>query len=174
MRQQRIGNITIENANLAFLNFKGAETRYNAEGSRNFCVILEDPKVVNEMIQDGWNIKTLKPGEGEEVGQPYIQVAVKFDPYPPKMVLVTHRGHNVIPEDLCNIFDEIDIAEADVTIRPYEWNVREDHGIKAYLKTLYVVQREDPLDLKWAKIADEQQRALEAGPTVTVIEGDWR
>ena len=53
--------IVIENARIIFRNFSGIETKFNRKGSRNFCVVIEDPKLADELTAIGWNIRTLKP-----------------------------------------------------------------------------------------------------------------
>jgi hypothetical protein len=175
MRNKDEKTIVFEDAEIIFRNFEGREGRYNREGDRNFSVKIEDPHLVEKLKEDGWNVRPLKGREDEEPQEPawHLPVSVGFKYSPPKMVLVTTKNKTVMPESLCGMFDLIDIQQADLVVRPYEWTVREDTGIKAYLKTLYIVQREDPLDLKYAEWGEEQP-ALEAGPDVTIIQGDWR
>lgn len=152
------GNVTIKDAQLLFRNFAGREGMYNAEGDRNFCVVL--PKdLASEMHADGWNIKFLKPqDDDEEYGDPYVQVSVKFKGRPPKLTLINSRGRVPISEDECEIFDYIDIKTADLIINPYEWAVNGKSGIKAYLKNLFITVDEDELDHKYSDVpyADEE------------------
>jgi hypothetical protein len=174
VRNKEDKTIVFEDAELIFRNFEGREGRYNREGDRNFSVKIEDEELVEALIRDGWNVRPLRASEEYPEDRAWhLPVSVGFKYAPPKMVLVTTRNKTVMPESLCAMFDHIDISQADLVVRPYEWTVREDKGIKAYLKTLYVVQHEDPLDLKYAAWGEEQP-ALDAAPDVTIIEGDWR
>ena len=93
------GTLIMEDARIVFRNFAGAEGMYNREGDRNFCVLLEDD-LAADMKADGWNIKRLKPREGEEQGTAYIQVSVGFKGRPPRMVMITSRGRVELGEEV--------------------------------------------------------------------------
>lgn len=174
MRDRNENTIVFEDAELIFKNFSGRETRYNREGDRNFSVRIEDPELAETLRRDGWNIRPLKGLDVDEnMAAWHLPVSVGFKYAPPKMVLVTSKGKTVLPEGLCEMFDHIDISQVDLVVRPYNWAVKDDTGVKAYLKTMYVVQHEDPLDLKYANWGEEQP-ALESGPDVVIVEGDWR
>ena len=60
------GQLMIENAKIIFRNFAGKEGMYNAEGDRNFCVLLEDD-LAEQLVKDGWNVKTLRAREEDDV-----------------------------------------------------------------------------------------------------------
>lgn len=169
------GMLVIEDARLIFRNFAGKEGRYNREGDQNFCVLLE-PDVAEAMRQDGWNVKTLRAREEDDEEQPYIQVSIGWKIRPPRFVLVTSRGRTTLDQDMIEVLDWVDIKTVDLTIRPYEWSVRGETGIKAYLKTMYVTIHEDPLDLKYADLDELPARGgrtheLPAGYEGQVIEG---
>ena len=167
----------LEDARIIFRNFTGKEGRYNREGDRNFCVLL-DEDTAEAMEKDGWNIKALRSREEGDPEQPYLQVSVGFKIRPPRIVLVTSKGRTTLDEDVIDMLDWVDVKTADLTIRPYEWAVGGKNGIKAYLKTLYVTIHEDPLDLKYADLEELPARAgrvheLPAGSDDRVIEGEW-
>lgn len=143
--------VLIEDARIAFRNFAGKEGMYNREGDRNFSILLS-PSDAEALSRDGWNVKVLKPREEGNEPQPYIQVSVSWRGRPPRIVLITSRGRTEIGEDLVETLDWAEIEKADLILNPYEWQVSGNSGIKAYLKSLYVTIREDPLELKYASV----------------------
>src|SRR5919205_38637 len=99
-------NITLEGVRIAFRNFSGKEGQYNREGDRNFAAILPN-EIAEQMAQDGWNIKYLKPRDEEEQPQAYIQVAVSYKnaTRPPRVVMLTKKGRTPLGESEINILD---------------------------------------------------------------------
>ncbi|UVK59352.1 ssDNA binding protein [Gordonia phage Pherobrine] len=167
------GQLTIENATIIFRNFAGKEGMYNAEGDRNFCVLL-DTELANKLVEDGWNVKTLKAREEDDEPQPYIQVSVKYrgrngaTVRPPTIVMVTSNGRTNLSEDECELLDWVDIKNVDLIIRPFQWAVSGKTGIKAYLKSIYITIMEDELQLKYADVPEigrNAQPALGSGDT---------
>ena len=148
----RENDVTIEDARIAFRNFAGKEDKYNRAGDRNFAILLTQ-EVAIQMEEAGWNVKQLKARDEDEPTetQPYIQVAVSYKNRPPRIILLTSRGRNPVDEDLVEMLDYAEIENVDVTLTPYQWAVGEKTGTKAYLKTMYMRIREDPLDIKYAE-----------------------
>lgn len=78
-------NINIENAKIIFRNFKGEGSKYNRQGAKNFCVIIDDPEMAEELLRAGWNIRKLPARSEDEEEVYYLQVSVSFDNIPPKV-----------------------------------------------------------------------------------------
>lgn len=154
-RNQVTNNLVIEDAHIVFRNFSGKEARYNREGNRNFCVLLDDPdiwdaKSIEAMERDGWNIRYLKSKEPDESPIPYLQVKVSFDHFPSKVILITSHGQTPLNEDTVGMLDWSDILNVDLIIRPYNWEVNDKRGVKAYVKAMYVTIEEDEFADKYS------------------------
>ena len=118
--------ISFENAHIVFRNFSGKGGKFNREGARNFCVVIEDNDIAQQLKNDGWNVRQFRPREGEE-GEPnhYLQVAVSFDVIPPKIFLVTRRAKTLLDEESVAALDYADISNVDMIVRPYDWEVND-------------------------------------------------
>lgn len=156
-RPNNLRPVTFDNARILWRNFSGAEKMYNEAGNRNFHLVL-DEATYNAMKADGWNVKRKEPRE--EGGEPlfHVEVTVSFrGQYPPKLVLVTSAGQTqlgigpggTIDADEINILDMVEIEKVDLIINPRYWEGQAGSGIKAYLKTIYVTQREDELERRY-------------------------
>ena len=146
--------VTIEGAQIIYKNFTGRESDFNAEGDRNFSVVL-DPEAADKLSEDGWNVKCKLPEEEGQVKFCHLPVAVKYNQYPPNIVMITSKGRTVVDEQLCTSLDGLEFAVVDIIIRPYHYDFAGNQGIKAYLKTMFVTIDEDPLARKYAVPADD-------------------
>lgn len=147
------GKILIEDGHLLYRNFSGAPSDFNREGDRNFNVIIDDPKAVNEMIEAGWNVKCRAPRDPQDIALNHIKVNVNFGGYePPKIYIHTGKSMQELTEETVGMLDSADIVSCDMLISPYHYNRNGNSGISAYLKTLHVVLKEDPFAGKYANL----------------------
>lgn len=151
---KRLDNIVVENARLIFKNFAGEESKFNRAGNRNFCVIL-DGDSAEDLRQMGWNVKALRPREDEDEPTYYLQVTVAFGNFPPKVIMISGKTKTALDEESIDTLDYAEIANVDLIIRPYHWEVNGKEGIKAYLKTMYVTIEQDVFAGKYDCLDDE-------------------
>lgn len=153
------GNLNIENAKIGFRNFSGKGGKFNPEGRRNFCVFL-DFDSGTQLQEDGWKVKWLQPRDEGDNPQPYLPVSVSYENIPPKIVIVTKNGKTVLDENTVNMVDWAEIETVDLTIRPYNWEVNGNSGVKAYVKVMYVTIVEDDFAAKYKDVPDSAQDSI--------------
>lgn len=155
--------LVIEDAELVWLNFKGKEGRFNREGQKTFCVWIAEEEV-DTLLALRWNVKRTKPREEDDETRPYLPVEVRFDPKPPKIVMITNDGKTstFLDEDSVEVLDYADLKSVDLVLNPYDWEMPNgDTGRKAYLKTMFATINEDALERKYAKLMEEKKGADE-------------
>lgn len=142
--------LQIENARIIFRNFSGKESQYNRAGDRNFAVIIENDEMAQKLIDDGWNVRILEPkNDGDEVSH-YLPVKVSFSNIPPKIWVVKGNKKTRLTEETIEELDYAQITNVDIAIRPYNWEVNNKTGVKAYVKTMYVTVEEDEFAYKYS------------------------
>jgi len=176
-------NITLEGdkdgIRIAFRNFEGREDVYNRKGDRNFAIIFENPEVAQNLVDQGFNIKYLKPREEGDEPTPYLPVAVSYKVRPPKIALVTSKSLTYVNESEVELLDWVDIETADVSINPSQWAVIGKSGTKAYLNSMYIKIIEDYLDQKWTayvednKALESSSKRLELEAALDYVDGEY-
>lgn len=154
MAKERIPNISVENARIIFRNFAGKESKFNPQGKRNFCLLINDEQA-EKFKQDGWNVKYLNPRDPNDSPQPYIQVAVAFENFPPNVFLIAGGKKTRLDEDSISSLDYAEIENVDLIINPSHWEVSGKSGIKAYLKNMYVTIVENEFEKKYRDLEEE-------------------
>lgn len=157
---KKLGNISIENARIGFKNFAGEAGKFNKKGDRNFCVFIDEQDLEHTLINDGWNVKHLKPKDEDETPQAYLQVSAAYENFPPRIMLISGTNKTILEEETVNILDWADIEAVDIIIRPYEWEVNGKTGVKAYVKTMYVTIAEDKFANKYEAAPDSAQSCI--------------
>lgn len=149
MPEQEVKSFMIEDARIIFRNFSGKESQYNRKGARNFAVVLPDD-IAEEMLADGWNVKYLDAREEGDTDTPFVQVTVRFDIRPPRVVMLTSTTRTQLDENSVEILDWADIKTVDLIARGHFWSNNGKEGWKAYLQSMFVTVEEDALEKKYA------------------------
>lgn len=163
-------HLVIQDAEITYRNFAGAEGPYNAKGARNFAVWINTREEAEALEALGWKVKFSKPREdGEEPRYPaYMPVTVKYHPKmaPPRVKMITSRGQTSLDEDAIDVLDYVSIKKCDMILRPFHWKMSSGEGVKNMCQSIYVTVLEDELELKYADIPEigpgSNQRAIES------------
>lgn len=137
------GKLIIENARLLYRNFSGVASQFNHEGDRNFCVIIDNPDAVADLVDAGWNVKIRAPREEGDTALNYIKVNVSFRYKAPKIIRHINGTAIDVTEDTVGELDKDDIKFCDMVIAPYKWSRKDEEGISAYVQELHAVIRPD-------------------------------
>lgn len=153
----KVANISVENARIIFRNFAGKPSKFNAEGKRNFCLLIDDGSA-EKLKEDGWNIKYLNPRDPDDSPQPYLQVSVAFDNFPPNIYLISGGKKTKLDEDSVSVLDYAEIETVDLIVRPYNWELPSGKsGVKAYVKNMYVTIVENEFEKKYRDLSDGEE-----------------
>jgi len=145
-----IPDIKLEGARIVFRNFSGKPDKFNPQGGkRGFGLILPDKKFADALVKDGWNVKELQSKDDTEDPTPFLPVKVNYGAISPTIYMVTKRNKTLLNEDTISLLDQADIENIDIIVRPYQYDVRGEQGVAAYVKTMYVVIREDEFASKY-------------------------
>jgi len=148
--------LRLEGVKIIFKNFRGEKGQFNEAGNRNFSVLIDDLELAGNLIVYGWALKPLMSEEEGVVDAYHLPVKVNYaSRFPPRIYKVTMSTNRQLPldEKTIDMLDYLPIDYVDIILNPYEWEVRGETGVKAYLQTMYVVIEEDELDIKWANLA---------------------
>ena len=137
------GILQIDDARIAFRNFRGEGDKFNREGDRNFVLIIPTEEIADALTKEGWNVKIRDPREEGDLPFMYLPVKVKFNDRGPQVYLVTGGRRNRLDEDTVAMLDDIDIINVNLDIRPYDWEVNGKTGRTAYLQAIEVFQEID-------------------------------
>lgn len=148
--------VQINDTMIIFKNFKGAGSRYNAEGNRNFAILIRDQETANALIEDtnkygvGWNVHIKAPREEGDDPFMYLPVKVRFNRRGPAVYLQSGSNRVKLTEETVDCLDDIDIASVDLDIRPYDDEINGAPFRTAYLQSMYVIQDIDRFSARFA------------------------
>lgn len=152
--------VEINEARIVFRNFEGRPDKYNREGDRNFAVVIPNRELAEMLINDvndygvGWNVK-IRDGRQEEDDEfIYLPVKIKFNNRGPAVYLKTGDNLNRLDEESIGILDNIDIANVDMDIRPYDDEINGKPFRTAYLQSICITQNIDRFAARYGEMAE--------------------
>lgn len=148
--------IVLKNVGLVFRNFSGEARQYNNAGDRNFNVKLSQEQA-NDLRKRGFNVRTVGPNERYDEPEYLMKVKVSYRFDAPNVNLISSRCTRRIDEATIGELDHVAVEKCDISIVGSNWvQPNGDHGVTAYLRSMYLTLREDPLDLEYAAMGYEE------------------
>lgn len=161
----------LHNNEIIFRNFAGQTDQFNAQGKRQFSIVLT-PERAADLSAKGWNVKLWRSrnADPEEEGTAFISVEANMDgPYPPKVCLLSGtyntdgsidiRQKTNLDSRTIGLLDHANLEKVDIIITPYVWEWNGRSGVKAYAKAIYATTILDPLELKYADVGEAHSLA---------------
>lgn len=132
---------------IRFANFSGVEVPpYNPAGARNFCIDILDEDFAHQLSDEGWNIKfDTKEREDGMHYPPMLKINVKYGERSRPRVMMEQEQTNGeikqvwLDDSTIGDLDDMEIIRIkEIEIRPYNWELRGETGVSAYLKAMRV------------------------------------
>lgn len=145
------GILQINDARIAYRNFRGEAGKYNREGDRNFSLIIPNEEMADDLAKEGWNVKIKPPRDEEDSAFITLPIKVRFNDKGPHIYLKTGDRVNRLDKESVGMLDDIDISSVSMDVRPYHWEVNGKTGTTAYLQSIEVVQEIDRFAARYAE-----------------------
>lgn len=151
------GILQIDDARMIWPNFSGRPDKYNREGERNFTLVIPDPEITEALQNDvneygaSWNVKVRAPREEGEAPFTTMAVKVKFNARGPIVHLISGNKRVQLTEETIGCLDNMDIANIDLDIRPFDGEGNYGPFRAAYLHKMEVTQEIDRFAARYAE-----------------------
>ncbi len=155
----RVNDINITEGQIAYSNFAGRPTQFNPNGGVRTVTFVIPNDIADQLKADGWNIREQVINDDGEVRY-LLESKLTFrtregKPRDPKIFIVRDDGLVHVTEDTVDTLDRADILSVDAVIGPSYWEWGGKKGIAAYINSMYVTIKENPIDEKYRKMIEE-------------------
>lgn len=141
---EKLDNYTyiLKNVPTMYENFAGRETRYNAEGNRNFNVKIDDPNIAQTLINDGFYLKKMDKLDEDSPDVWQMKISFKYtptsnneiDPEHDVKIKVINNGQSAeLTRHNIHSLDKMIIKSATVKFHPYHWDKKDPSKCSAWL-----------------------------------------
>ena len=143
-----MANLYFENAHIWGLNFSGQNDPFKT-GRLGFNISIEDEEEARRLEADGLNVKWPKPRADidpeEDYRKPFLAVKVRFDLYPPKVVLISNGNNTLLDGTNAGMLDSAMFEKVDLVLNTsaYKASGTIPAGISVYLKSGYFTLESD-------------------------------
>ena len=145
----------LKNNQIMWRNFSGKQGDYNPAGVRNFVLRIDDEEVALQLKEEGWPVRWRPFKNDPENGDWTLKVNVRFNKYPPKIVIINNGKKSQLSEDEVNMCDAFNFEKVDLKLSPYNWKrPNGETGVSAYLESFYGTLVIDELEMEYEDVPD--------------------
>lgn len=147
--------IFIEDAEIIFRNFRGEGSKFNREGSRNFCVVLSEEDAI-KFADMGCNVKRTKAKKEGDEERPYVKVLL--GEYDPEIYLISNGRKKLLSPSRYSKLDSLNFETVDMEIARSnkQWENNGQTGYSLYLESMVAVLPESRLRSKYADYDEDE------------------
>ena len=156
----RIPDINITEGKIAYSNFSGSPTQYNPEGGARSVTYVIPDGIADGLIKEGWKIRKQEFDDGTSrylLDASFLFRTRNGQPRDPKIYIVRDNRLIHVTEDTADALDRADIVSVDAVIAASHWEYAGRSGIKAYVNSMYLTIKENPIDEKYRKMMEEAE-----------------
>jgi len=148
MTRRNEKKLSFRDCEIIWSNLRGLPTKYNENGGvRTFNVVLEDDKLIQDLIEDDWNVKARENSDGSVMH--YLPVEARYNHIPPKIWMITSHGNTLLDEYTVGQLDYADIVKVDLIVKGRDWDDNGQHKVKAFCRSMYVTIEEDEFEAEY-------------------------
>lgn len=158
LRTNENHDLEISDAYIFSKNFKGTKRInpkngkvVNPEGTRGFCVKIDDSAIAQQMQNDGWNVR-INPSENDgEEAFCFLPVEARFNNFPPAIYMVSGGKAHELDVSHVHQLDDRRFSRVNLVIHPRRY--QNDNGewkIKAFLSEGWFYIQQSRFAEEWA------------------------
>lgn len=157
----RIPDINIEKGQIAYSNFSGSPTQYNPDGGSRTVTFVIPEEMVDDLLNEGWKIREQKFDDGTSrhlLDATFLFRTRNGQLRDPKIFIVRDNNTLIhVTEETVDALDRADITSVDAVLAASYWEYAGRSGIKAYINSMYITIKENPIDAKYRKMMEEAE-----------------
>lgn len=164
MRMARVNDINITDGEIAYSNFSGRPTQFNPDGGVRTVTFVIPYDAADQLIADGWKIREQQI---DDEGHIRYLLEAKFtfrtrngQPRDPKIFIVRNDRLVHMTEETIDTLDRADILSVDAVLGASYWEWGGRSGITAYINSMYITIKDNPVDEKYRKMLDQMNDSI--------------
>jgi hypothetical protein len=163
---EKINDIFMEGAEIAYSNFLGKPTKFKPEGGVRTVTFVIPDEMVADLKAQGWRVRA--EIRDEQIYRYLLDTKFIFEtrnhePFDPRIFIINSSRRPIhITEENVNVLNRADIVNVDVQLHavPYDFG---NAGITPFINHMLVYVNENPLEKKLNDMLDNYSDSDDSG-----------